>query len=162
MFTYPKRCAKRGNVSTRFWKTLEVKDLVKYSAYAECGIIHFVNCEIFCFAKCEIKFVPSHAAGNFTRVSVFHSCRRNEFHCKKHLLAQVLFAGWDSWIRTNECSSQSAVSYRLTISQYLRALRVYHIPRPLSRWFLSFRPRFLYSISSESHRFYIIYLNFTQ
>ena len=26
-------------------------------------------------------------------------------------------ASWASWIRTSECSSQSAVSYRLTIAQ---------------------------------------------
>ena len=34
------------------------------------------------------------AEGNFTRVGVFHSFRRNEFHWKKHLLSQVLF----SWL----------------------------------------------------------------
>ena len=39
---------------------------------AECDIIHFVNCEISPFGRCEIKFVPltreAHftAAGNFT------------------------------------------------------------------------------------------------
>ena len=38
--------------------------------------------------------------------------------CKKHLLAQVLFAGWGSRIRTYECQSQSLVPYRLAIPQY--------------------------------------------
>ena len=39
------------------------------------------------------------------------------FSCKKHLLAQVLFAGWDGRIRTDECRSQSPVPYRLATSQ---------------------------------------------
>ena len=39
------------------------------------------------------------------------------FSCKKHLLAQVLFAGWDGRIRTDECGSQSPVPYRLATSQ---------------------------------------------
>ena len=38
------------------------------------------------------------------------------FSCKKHLLAQVLFAGWDGRIRTDECGSQSPVPYRLATS----------------------------------------------
>ena len=29
-----------------------------------------------------------------------------------------LFTGWDSWIRTNECQSQSLVPYRLATSQF--------------------------------------------
>ncbi len=40
------RCERRGNATTKIRKTFELKGLVKYSAYAECEIIHSVNCEI--------------------------------------------------------------------------------------------------------------------
>ena len=40
------------------------------------------------------------------------------FSCKKHLRKQVLFAGWDGRIRTDECGSQSPVPYRLATPQY--------------------------------------------
>ncbi len=54
---------------------------MKYSAYAECEIISFGNCEIspavYGSGRCEIKFVPSHAAG------VFH-CRR-QFHTRQRI-----------------------------------------------------------------------------
>ena len=51
--------------------------LVKYSPYGECEIIYFVNCEISPFGRCEMKFVPPHAAG------VFH-CRR-QFHTRQRI-----------------------------------------------------------------------------
>ena len=43
---------------------------------------------------------------------------------KKHLLAQVLFSGWDGRIWTDECGSQSPVPYRLATSHNGRLLRI--------------------------------------
>ena len=37
---------------------------------------------------------------------------------KKHLPRQVLFSGWDGWVRTSGCRSQSPVPYHLATSQY--------------------------------------------
>ena len=103
------------NASAKFWKTSEVKDLVKYSAYAECEIIHFVNCEILLLRR-NVKWnLPTFASANISHLrskyftaSLFHmakpyfTCPKGKFRWKKHLLAQVLFSGWDSWIRTSE------------------------------------------------------------
>ena len=81
---------------------------VKYSPYGECEIIRFANCEISYFAGCEMKFVPSHAPayftaeGNFTRVSVFHSFRRNEFHWKSPCISKGFFYGVSSGSRTHD------------------------------------------------------------
>ena len=40
---------------------------VKYSACAECEIIHFVNCEISPFGRCEMKFAHIRVSEYFTR-----------------------------------------------------------------------------------------------
>ena len=51
---------------------------MKYSAYAECEIIHFVNCEIspvaYGFGRCEMKFAHIRVSEYFTFVKqIFHS-----------------------------------------------------------------------------------------
>ena len=58
----------------------------------------------------EVNITPE---GHITfRVSGTH-------RCKKHLLTQVLFAGWDSWTRTNEMQeSKSCAFTNLAISHY--------------------------------------------
>ena len=43
---------------------------------------------------------------------------------KKELSKKLLFVGRGSWIRTNECKSQSLVPYRLAIPLYLQALPI--------------------------------------
>jgi len=48
--------------------------LVKYSACAECEIIHFVNCEISPFGRCEMKFAHIRVSEYFTFAEqIFHS-----------------------------------------------------------------------------------------
>ena len=48
--------------------------LVKYSAYAECEIIHCVNCEISPFVRCEMKFAHIRVSEYFTFTEqIFHS-----------------------------------------------------------------------------------------
>ena len=59
-----------------------MKDLVKYSAYAECEIIHCVNCEIspvaYGFGRCEMKFAHireaniSHLRSKYFTAKLFH------------------------------------------------------------------------------------------
>ena len=47
---------------------------VKYSAHAECEIIHFVNCEISHFVRCEMKFAHIRVSEYFTFAEqIFHS-----------------------------------------------------------------------------------------
>ena len=47
---------------------------VKYSATAECEIIHFVNCEISPFGRCEMKFAHIRVSEYFTFAEqIFHS-----------------------------------------------------------------------------------------
>jgi len=47
---------------------------VKYSACAECEIIHFVNCEISHFVRCEMKFAHVRISEHFTFAKqIFHS-----------------------------------------------------------------------------------------
>ena len=51
---------------------------VKYSAHAECEIIHFVNCEIspvaYGFGRCEMKFAHIRVSEYFTFAEqIFHS-----------------------------------------------------------------------------------------
>ena len=51
---------------------------MKYSAYAECEIIHFVNCEIshaaFGSVRCEMKFAHIRVSEYFTFAEqIFHS-----------------------------------------------------------------------------------------
>ena len=47
---------------------------VKYSACAECEIIHFVNCEISPFGRCEMKFAHIRVSEYFTFAEqIFHS-----------------------------------------------------------------------------------------
>ena len=77
--------------------------LVKYSAYAECEIIHCVNCEIshgaYGFGRCEIKFASSHLRSKYFTAKLFHMAkpyftrRRRISLKKKHTL---------SW-QTNVC-----------------------------------------------------------
>ena len=83
---------------------------MKYSADAECEIIHFVNCEISHFVRCEMKFAHIRVSEYFTFAEqIFHSgaislARKGKFRWKKHLLTQVLFSGGGRWIRTTEVS----------------------------------------------------------
>ena len=47
---------------------------MKYSACAECEIIHFVNCEISPFGRCEMKFAHIRVSEYFTFAKqIFHS-----------------------------------------------------------------------------------------
>ena len=53
---------------------LQLLNLVKYSAGAECEIIHFVNCEISSFGRCEMKFAHIRVSEYFTFAEqIFHS-----------------------------------------------------------------------------------------
>ena len=57
-----------------FEKLQSRKLLVKYSACAECEIIHFVNCEISPFGRCEMKFARIRVSEYFTFAEqIFHS-----------------------------------------------------------------------------------------
>ena len=86
---------------------------MKYSAYAECEIIHFVNCEISPFGRCEMKFAPSHLRSKYFTAELFHMAkpyftRRRRISLKKaHIVLVdkcVLFSGGSGWIRTTEVS----------------------------------------------------------
>ena len=107
-------------------KNFRVEILVKYSPCGECEIIHFVNCEISHTAcgsvRCEMKFAHireaniSHLRSKYFTAKLFH-LPKGQISLKKARL-RVLFSGRGSWIRTNECRSQSPVPYRLAIPQY--------------------------------------------
>ncbi len=75
---------------------------MKYSAYAECEIIHFVNCEISPFGRCEMKFASSHLRSKYFTAELFHMAkpyftRRRRISLKKaHIVLVdkcVLFSG---------------------------------------------------------------------
>ena len=78
---------------------------MKYSAHAECEIIHSVNCEIstvaYGFGRCEIKFAHIRVSEYFTFAEqIFHSeaislARRANFTEKSH--SQMLRALKDSF-----------------------------------------------------------------
>ena len=78
------------------------RSLVKYSAYAECEIIHFLNCEISPFGRCEMKFASSHLRSKYFTAELFHMAkpyftRRRRISLKKaHIVLVdkcVLFSG---------------------------------------------------------------------
>ena len=82
---------------------------MKYSAYAECEIIHFVNCEISPFGRCEMKFASSHLRSKYFTAELFHMAkpyftRRRRISLKKaHICLPdkcVLFSGGERGIRT--------------------------------------------------------------
>ena len=90
-----------------------VSFLVKYSACAECEIIHLVNCEISHFVRCEMKFAFSHLRSKYFTAELFHMAepyftRRRRISSKKaHIVLVdkcVLFSGGGWWIRTTEVS----------------------------------------------------------
>ena len=62
---------------------------MKYSAPAECEIIHSVNCEISHFVRCEMKFAHireaniSHAAGVFHISKKYFTCPIGQISLKK-------------------------------------------------------------------------------
>ena len=64
------------------------------------------------------------ACASYSRSDFIHrrwiSSANGGFSWKKHLLAQVLFSGRGSWIRTSEWGSQSPLPYRLAIPLYNR------------------------------------------
>ena len=70
---------------------------VKYSAPAECEIIHFVNCEISPFGRCEMKFAHIRVSEYFTFAEqIFHSkaislARRANFVEKSTCLRKCFF-----------------------------------------------------------------------
>ena len=61
---------------------------VKYSTYAECEIIHSVNCEISPvadgFGRCEMKFAFSHLRSNYFTAKLFHLVKPN-FTCRRRI-----------------------------------------------------------------------------
>ena len=75
---------------------------MKYSAYAECEIIHFVNCEIshaaFGSVRCEMKFAHIRVSEYFTFAEqIFHSeaislARRANFTKKAIRFREWLFS----------------------------------------------------------------------
>ena len=77
------------------------KEKVKYSAIAECEIIHFVNCEIshaaFGSVRCEMKFAHIRVSEYFTFAEqIFHSeaislAQRANFTEKSHSLLRMAF-----------------------------------------------------------------------
>ena len=107
-------------------------------------IIYFVNCEIWCCASSEIKFVPSYAAG------IFHICEANISHRRYFtrsvgtnftekwrvkseeviskigkLLLKLADLGGRGWIRTTEAETtdlQSAPFDRSGTLPYVRAV----------------------------------------
>ena len=102
--TDPKWCARRaprGNASTKFWKTLSRILLVKYSAYAECEIIHFVNCEILLPQVAMWNEICPHSRSEyFTRrrrishfAEIFHLPARANFVEKSTCLRKCFFLG---------------------------------------------------------------------
>ena len=59
-------------ICLQFWLCREKR--VKHSTAAECEIIHFVNCEISPFGRCEMKFAHSRVSEYFTfSEQIFHS-----------------------------------------------------------------------------------------
>ena len=72
---------------------------MKYSAYAECEIIHSVNCEISPvadgFGRCEMKFAFSHLRSKYFTAKLFHLVkpnftRRRRISLKKERASQRL------------------------------------------------------------------------
>ena len=72
---------------------------VKYSAYAECEIIHSVKCEISpvadSFGRCEMKFAFSHLRSKYFTAKLFHLVkpnftRRRRISLKKERASQRL------------------------------------------------------------------------
>ena len=82
---------------------------MKYSACAECEIIHLVNCEISHFVRCEMKFAFSHLRSKYFTAELFHMAepyftRRRRISLKKAHICLVdkcvLFSGGERGIRT--------------------------------------------------------------
>ena len=72
--------------------------LYKWNIATQYEII-LTDCEIFCFAESEMKFVPSYAVGifyickaNISHRRYFTRSVRNEFHWKKHAFACFFLA----------------------------------------------------------------------
>ena len=71
-----------------------------------------------------MKHLPSANIKRKPAVPVNHSLRSHEVNrtfevrfVEKSTSEEVLFSGWDGWIRTSECGSQSPVPYRLATPQ---------------------------------------------
>ena len=99
---------------------------MKYSAHAECEIIFLWKIVKYRvpWPRCEIKFVPSHAAGVFHCRRQFHTRQRislvpkERISLKKHLRMQVLFLGTRNGNRTHNCPLGGGCYIHLTMQAY--------------------------------------------
>ena len=77
-----------------------------------------------------MKHLPSANIKRKPAVPEDHSLRSHEANrtfevrfVEKSTSEEVLFSGWDGWIRTSECGSQSPVPYRLATPQNIVILK---------------------------------------
>ena len=130
---------------------------MKYSACAECEIIHFVNCEISHFVRCEMKFAFSHLRSKYFTAKLFHMAepyftRRRRISLKKaHIVLVdkcVLFSGRGDGIRTHDFYVPNVALYqtephlvfcfwvKMGLKRGCFRIRVYLFVITLPRWYL--------------------------
>ena len=153
-----------------FEKLQSRKLLVKYSACAECEIIHFVNCEILLPQVAMWNEICPHSRNEyFTRrrrishfAEIFHLPTRANFVEKSTCLRKCFFlagvAGFEPAKMPESKSGALPLGYTPIFDW---PLVLYHILLPVSRTFLQFCNLFL-ALFLRLLRVYIIFTSQTQ